>query len=118
MIPELKDLTYEQRLRSLKLFSLRHRRRRGDILQLYSLFRSEDETAMSYLNTNITHYTRGHNRKLSVIRPATNIRKNTFFLRVANDWNSLPQNIINSKTMDSFKRALDKHWSKDPSIYN
>ena len=42
MIPSLKGLSYEERLRALNLPSLEHRRRRGDMLQVYKILNGID----------------------------------------------------------------------------
>ena len=39
----------------------------------------------------------------------------TFLNRVINDWNSLPDYIVNA---DSFKNLLDKHWTDYHYFYN
>ena len=36
LLPELKDMTYTERLKKLKLPSLAHRRRRGDMIQTFT----------------------------------------------------------------------------------
>jgi hypothetical protein len=43
-------------------------------------------------------------------RANTNIRQNSFSIRIARYWNKLPENI------NSFKNRLDKHW-KDEELY-
>ena len=37
MLPDIKDLTYEERLRKLKLPSLRYRRLRGDMIETFKI---------------------------------------------------------------------------------
>ena len=37
MLPDMKDLTYEERLRKLKLPSLRYRRLRGDMIETFKI---------------------------------------------------------------------------------
>ena len=34
-----------------------------------------------------------------------------------NDWNNLPAEVVNAKTISQFKRELDSHWSKDQERY-
>ena len=29
-------------------------------------------------------------------------------------WNKLPKNLVEVKTIEDFKKALDKHWKDDP----
>ena len=38
------------------------------------------------------------------------MRKNLFTIRAPLDWNNLPQETAQSKTIDEFKWKLDKHW--------
>jgi len=33
-------------------------------------------------------------------------------------WNSLPDAVVNSSTINQFKNRLDRHWSKQEMIYN
>ena len=51
--------------------------------------------------------TRGHNYKVNKIR--TNSKKFSMFFthRFVNDWNNLPYNTVNSKTMNAFKNSID-----------
>ena len=42
LIPSLKNLSYEERLRALRLPSLEHHRRRGDMLQVYKILNAID----------------------------------------------------------------------------
>ena len=37
MLPDMKDLTYEERLRKLKLPSLRYRRLRADMIEMFKI---------------------------------------------------------------------------------
>ena len=45
-------------------------------------------------------------------------RAYTFSNRVINDWNSLPDYIINADSLTSFKNLLDKHWTDYHYFYN
>ena len=37
-------------------------------------------------------------------------RSSFFPIRVINDWNSLPQSVINASSANQFKNLLDKHY--------
>ena len=54
--------------------------------------------------------TRGHNMKL--FKPHANclLRSSFFSVRVINDWNSLPQSVIDSNSPNQFKNLLDRHY--------
>ena len=54
--------------------------------------------------------TRGHNMKLKKLRVKTEFRKNIFSNRIIDDWNSLPQNIVEAPTLNIFKSRLNKFW--------
>ena len=54
--------------------------------------------------------TRGNKKKLFKRRSRLNVRKGSFSQRTANDWNSLPQAVIESESLDQFKNRLDRHW--------
>ena len=68
LIPEIRNLTYEERLKYLKLPTLKYRRLRGDMILTFNLFNNGDEEVMGKLLKvhRGTHdfQTRGHNRKL------------------------------------------------------
>ena len=56
--------------------------------------------------------TRGHNQKLIKPRANKDIRKNYFTNRVINNWNSLPDYVINSKTVKIFEKNLDNYFNE------
>jgi len=54
--------------------------------------------------------------KLSKKRSRLNIRKHFFSQRIINQWNSLPANVVNAKTVNSFKNAYDENYWNDMDI--
>ena len=58
-----------------------------------------------------TTATRGHNKKFKKKKATIHQRINCFSQRVINDWNSLPANLIDSPSLNTFKKRLDDHWS-------
>jgi hypothetical protein len=60
--------------------------------------------------------TRTNSRKVIYNRANTNIRKNSFSIRITKYWNKVPENIVNAPSINSFKTRLDKHW-KDEEMY-
>ena len=64
MIPEMKSLLYEERLRTLDLYSLEFRRMRGDLLETYKILRGPDRVRMERMFPLVGKTrTRGHNLK-------------------------------------------------------
>ena len=54
---------------------------------------------------------RGNTCKVVVRKVNIVVRKNFFTIRASLDWKNLPQETVQSKTIDEFKWKLDKHWN-------
>ena len=54
--------------------------------------------------------TRGHNFKLYKPHVQTTLHKHYFSLSVINNWNSLPYEVVNTISLDSFKSKLNNTW--------
>ena len=111
MIPSLKKLSYEERLKTMDLPSLSYRRRRGDLIEAYKYTHGCYNVNENLLKRETDSKTRGHSYKLSKRSFNLNVRKNFFSIRIINDWNKLPQHIVEAKTMNSFKSRLDHHFA-------
>ncbi len=110
---EIKELSYIDRLKAMKLPTLVYRRRRGDMIQVYKIVHGlEDVPIDSFFELNDDTRTRGHNYKLRKIRAVKRRRQCSFTFRVVNDWNSLPANVVNAKDINQFKSLLDECWRK------
>ena len=109
-IPQLSDLTYKNRLQKLKLPTLEYRRSRADMLQVYKIMHGLDDLNIEDLFILNNQQTRGNSLKIYKPQSRLNIRQNSFPIRVINDWNSLPENIVNAPTLNTFKNRLDKQW--------
>ena len=108
IVPCLKDLPYESRLRKLKIPTLKYRRLRGDMLNVFKILNDDNLGSCHLLPLNVSKYsTRGHNKKLLKGRFKCNLRKYSFSLRVTNTWNSLSNKTINAETTNQFKKFLD-----------
>lgn len=106
------DFEYEQRLRMLKLPSLEYRRRRGDMIEMYKIMHKiYDVSTTAHLFTINTSCTRGHPFKLRKVSANFNLYLNFFTNRVVNNWNSLPEEVVMSGSVNAFKNALDRHWA-------
>ena len=55
IVPEIKDLSYEERLRELNLPTLEYRRRRGDLTQILHSIDDIDSSKIVILNENLLH---------------------------------------------------------------
>ena len=110
ILPHLKDLPYKDRLKSLNLFSLTYRRRRGDLIQMFRIIKEIDNinsTNLTLIDPN--SITRGHTYKLKKKTVSLNCRKFHFTQRVLDDWNRLHPQIVLSENVSTFKKELD-NW--------
>ena len=106
---DIKNLSYEERLRELRLPSMYYRRERGDMIQVFKILTKRDRVdSDTILPRNESARTRGHSLKLSKRQCRLNIRKHSFGLRVTNKWNSLPESVISAKSVNDFK-AKEKY---------
>ena len=107
-VPELKELSYEERLKMLNLPSLEARRTRGAFITLYKC----TTKMMEIDNKNFIPFsditTRGNNKKIQQKRGDKDVRKYFFPNRIIEDWNKLPEQIVNAKNINQFKKLYDK----------
>ena len=113
-IKGLSNLTYEERLQKINLPSLEYRQLRGDMIQVYKIAHNFYDKASVESLFNFSNNTRLRGHNLKIIKKCTNKSKyHRFFTnRVINQWNDLPSNIVNSKTINDFKNNFDK-YNKD-----
>ena len=119
LVPGLSELPYEERLRNLNLFSLTHRRLRGDMFFVYKYFNGLITTDHRLFElVPVGSVTRGHTYKIVKSRFKTSLRQKFFTQRSIDHWNTLPDEVVTSPTLDIFKSRLDTHWKKLPGLFN
>ena len=91
LIPTIKDLSYVERLKHLKLPSLKYIRLRGDKILVFTLFNNSNDNKFFTLNNSTT---RGHNLKLYKNHCKSTLRKHSFSNRIVDTWNSLSYHIL------------------------
>ena len=112
LVKSIEDLSYEERLKQLQLYSLEDRRLRGDLILMYRIMNGDVNIDSSKLFTvKAPNMARGHAMKVHLKKISnSDIRHNFFTQRVIVPWNTLPQHIVESKTVREFKNSYDK-WS-------
>jgi len=109
MVPGLKSLPYEERLDRLGIWTLEERRNRADLLQVFKLYKGWSSTPFGHFFTASTVMnTRGHTAKINKPRWHLDLRRSFFSYRVIDRWIDLPQSIIDSGTVNTFKNRLNK----------
>lgn len=119
LVPGLSNMSYKERLIELKLPSLSYRRLRGDMIETFKILNDKydfDPTTLFKLRKDSV--TRGNDQKLYKQRSRLNIRKYSFTNRVVDVWNSLPNSVIQAKTVYSFECRLDKYWKEQDIMYD
>ena len=93
------------------------------MIEVYKLLQGKYDTDVSNIvklhkDSDTREGTRGHSLKLFIERAHTNVRKESFSLRVTRLWNDLPEVVVTAPSVNSFKNSLDKHWSTEEFLYN
>jgi len=82
LITSLKDKTYEDRLRLANLTTLETRKLRGDLIEVFKIFKGFDDLDPTMVFELSQAHTRGHSLKLTKPRCRLDIRKFSFAHRV------------------------------------
>ena len=119
LVPGLSELSYEERLQALNLFTLSHRRLRGDMFFIYKYFNGLINTDHRLFElVPAGSVTRGHTYKIVKARFNTLLRQKFFTQRSIDHWNALPHNVVNAQTLNTFKGRLDTYWKDLPGLYD
>ena len=116
MVPRLKKLVYEDRLRELHLLSLEQRRERGDMIAICRLMMKKDYLDRDDLLVWDTWETRGHRRKLKKSTCRRDIKMKSFPQRSVDTWNGLDKEAVQAKLISVFKDELDKSSYGDGTV--
>ena len=108
LIPTVRQFRYEERLKRLNLYSLETRRLRGQLIETFKIFQGLTKIDYSNLFTLNSNHTRNNGWKIELKRYNTSLCGNFFTYKIGNIWNKLPVDVVNSDTVDQFKKKLDK----------
>ena len=108
MIPELRDLSYEERLKECGLTTLETRRLRGDQIEVFKILNGyENIDRNMFFSLKKDSRTRGHEVKLVKDQCRLDIRKHSFSQRTINEWNKLSTDCVTASSVNMFKNKVD-----------
>ena len=110
MIPELRDLSYEKRLKECGLTTLETRRLRGDQIEVFKILNGyENIDRNMFFSLKKDSRTRGHEVKLVKDQCRLDIRKHSFSQRTINEWNKLSTDCVTASSVNMFKNKVDTY---------
>ena len=121
LVNDLSSLQYPERLKKLELPTLKYRRMRGDMIQVYKHFHTYDRSILSHSFQPQYRSSRKHNFQLvwQMAKDGTRgVQANSFYFRTTKTWNNLPREVVNASNINTFKNLLDKTWANSPIKYD
>jgi len=93
-----KSLSYTDRLQKFGLTTLETRRLRGDLIEVFKMFKGFDNITLNDFFKLSSITLRGHT--LKIYKPQVHLDVMNFFtVRIIDVWNSLPISLINCETI-------------------
>ena len=110
MIPELRDLSYEERLKECGLTTLETRNLRRDQIEVFKILNGyENIDRNMFFSLKKDSRTRGHEVKLVKNQCRLDIRKHSFSQRTINEWNKLSTYCVTASSVNMFKNKVDTY---------
>ena len=113
LVYSIRNRSYDERKTALGLTSLRDRRDRGDLIQVFKIIHGFDNLRRAdffqlHSESNMPD-TRGHEWKIVLPHTASHRRRKYFDIRVIKKWNALPDYVVRNQSISAFKVKLDRH---------
>ena len=113
-IPGIRKYSYSKRLQILMLPILEYRRKRGRMIEVIKILNGVYDTAATEGFFTINERdTRRNPFKIVTKKTRTTARQSFFTVAAINDWNSLPETVELSESVNVFKSRLDKLWASE-----
>ena len=114
-------VSYSDRLQKLNLPTLAYRRLRGDMIETFKHINKYDHHALSVSFNPRNRPSRQHPFQLiqeKTLDGTRGVLSNSFYHRIVKGWNKLPIEVVNAKSVNSFKNKLDDHWNNMELKFN
>jgi endonuclease/exonuclease/phosphatase family metal-dependent hydrolase len=110
IVKECVEMDYKERMKYLNLHSLKGRRLRGDLIEMYKIYNGVEDINKNEMFTMSTYgKTRNPEGKILQKHCNTNLRLNSFTYRIAPYWNNLPSQYKTAPNINYFKNLLDSN---------
>ena len=117
MVPQFKEVPYEERLNRLELSTLEERRVRGDMISLFKIVHGVDILDRENLvKMASSTYLRGHPKKIFKEACQGDIKKYSFPYRSVEKWNGLSVDVVCAGSVSQMKEKLDKCGQRDRTL--
>jgi len=118
LIPQFRKLSYEERLRKLGLTTLKERRQRGDMIEVFKLLEGIENVDCNHYFLYVSNHLlwtalRGHDRKLVKVRSRLDTRKFFFTQRVVNSRNSSPASVVQATSVNMLKNTYEIPYGRN-----
>ena len=115
MIPKIRNHSYHQQIRDLDLISLVQRRLREQLIEVFKyLNRFTTASARGLFDYDLNDRTSNNGAKLIAKHFNTSVAQHFYPIKITTTWNALPCKVVSSRTVNSSKNSLDKHWTENP----
>ena len=110
LIPGLRDLRYEERLKKCGLTTLETRRLRGGQIEVFKVLNGyENIDSNIFLEIKESKITRRHNFTLVKKQSRLDVRKFSLSQRTINVWITLSTGCVHASSANMFKNRIDKY---------
>ena len=108
----ISTMSYEERLKQLRLPSLEYRRFRGDLIEVFKIVHNfyDPATTNNLFTFSDVDSTRGHNLKLKMRTTNTTLFNKFFTNRIIKAWNKLTTEAVNASSLNAFKNSIDRYF--------
>ena len=115
MISEIRNHSNHQRFQDLDLISLVQRRLRGELIEVFKyLNRFTTASARVLFDYDLNDRTGNNGAKLIVKHFNTSVAQHFYPIKITTTWNTIPNEVVTSRTVNSFENSVDKHWAENP----
>ena len=72
-------------------------------------------SARGLFDYDLNDRTRNNRAKLIVKYFNTSVAQHFYPIKITTTWNAFPNEVVTSRTVNSFKNTLDKYWAENPT---